>query len=594
MKDIIIVGGGIAGLTAGMYAKRGGMDAILFEKMFVGGQASTTYSIENYPGFDDPISGPDFAMKIESHARKFGLEIRYDEIRDLKIDGRTKKVVTDKDEYEARTLILAMGASPRTLGLAREEEFRGRGVSYCATCDGAFYRDKVTAIVGGGDTAVEDALFMAQYAGKVYLIHRRDELRASKILQDRVLKHNKVEVKWDTVVEEILGEDNVEGIRIKNLKSGETSKITLDGVFVAIGVVPNSELVRDKLSISSAGFVITDESMRTDVPGVFAVGDLRQKPVWQLVTAASDGAVGALAAQRYIVEEFGSSNISMPTFGEWEATVLDHTYDHVDYISLHQYYGNRDDDTPNFLARTMDMDLFIKSVISICDYIKAKKKSKKTINLSFDEWNVWFHSNEADKKIESWSVAPPQLEDIYTFEDALLVGSMLITLMKHADRVKIACLAQLVNVIAPIMTVNGGEAWRQTIFYPFMHASVYGRGVALNPIINSPVYDTKEYSEVPCLDATAVWNEENEELVIFAVNRDMEDSLILKCDLRNFSGYQMVEHLTLEGYDIKATNTLENPTNVTPSVRENAKVDNGILDIELHNLSWNVIRLAKQ
>src|SRR5690606_37636106 len=193
----------------------------------------------------------------------------------------------------------------------------------------------------------------------------------------------------------------------------------------------------------------------------------------------------------------GSSHINMPTFAEWEATVLDHTYDLVDYISLHQYYGNRSNDTPNYLAKTLDMDRFIKSVISICDFVKAKKRSKKTINLSFDEWNVWYHSNEEDRKIPPWQIAPPQLEDVYTFEDALLVGLMLITLINHADRVKIACLAQLVNVIAPIMTRTGGPAWAQTIYYPFLHASTYGRGVALRPVMTTPVYDTKDFEAVP-------------------------------------------------------------------------------------------------
>ena len=218
----------------------------------------------------------------------------------------------------------------------------------------------------------------------------------------------------------------------------------------------------------------------------------------------------------------------MPTFADWEATVLDHTYDHVEFISLHQYYGNRDNDIANYLALSLEMDDFIKSVISIADYIKAKKRSKKTINLSFDEWNVWYHSNDADRKIDPWSIAPPQLEDIYNFEDALLVGSMLITLLKNADRVKIACMAQLVNVIAPIMTENGGPAWKQTIFYPYMHTSVYGRGVVLNPIVSSPKYDSKDFTDVPVLDTTAVYNEENEELTIFAVNRDLEDSLLLE------------------------------------------------------------------
>lgn len=289
----------------------------------------------------------------------------------------------------------------------------------------------------------------------------------------------------------------------------------------------------------------------------------------------------------------GSSNITMPTFGQWEATVLEHTYEHVDYISLHQYYGNHEKDTSNFLARTMDMNAFIKSVEATADYVKAKKRSKKTINLSFDEWNVWFHSHEADRKIERWSIAPPQLEDVYNFEDALLVGGMLITFLKHADRVKMACLAQLVNVIAPIMTSNGGGAWKQTIFYPFAHVSAYGRGYALNPVISSPVYDSKDYTDVPVLEASAVYNEEKEELTIFALNKDMNDSLSFECDARSFEGYRVVEHIVLENDDVYVVNTEANPYNVKPHSSGNAKIVDGIVTANLSKLSWNVIRLAK-
>src|SRR5690606_16757755 len=233
----------------------------------------------------------------------------------------------------------------------------------------------------------------------------------------------------------------------------------------------------------------------------------------------------------------------------WEATVLDHTYEHVDYLSLHTYYGNPDNDTPLFLARSLQMDEFIRTVAAICDYIKAKKRSKKTIYLSFDEWNVWFHSHEQDKKLEPWQIAPPQLEDIYTMEDALVVGCMLITLLKHADRVKIACLAQLVNVIAPIMTENGGKAWAQTIYYPFLHASLHGRGNVLVPLIRSPKYDTKEVTDVPYLEAVAVHNEEAGEVTVFAVNRDLEKPLPLSVDLRGFGSCRVIEHLVLEHDD---------------------------------------------
>lgn len=304
LKDIIIVGGGVAGLTAGLYAKRGGMDALLFEKMFAGGQMATTYLVENYPGFDEPISGPDLAMKMESHARKFGLEILYDEVIELELEGKIKKVRTDKGEYEAKALILCMGAQPKKLGLPKEDEFRGRGVSYCATCDGAFYREKIVAVVGGGDTAVEDALFLAQHATKVYLIHRRNALRASKILQDRLFANPKVEIVWDSVVDEILGEKGVEGLLVRNVKDGSSKKLKVDGLFVAIGIEPNNALIQGKLKMNEAGFVITDETMATNIPGVFAAGDLRQKPLWQIITAAADGAIASVSAQRYIMEQF--------------------------------------------------------------------------------------------------------------------------------------------------------------------------------------------------------------------------------------------------------------------------------------------------
>lgn len=288
----------------------------------------------------------------------------------------------------------------------------------------------------------------------------------------------------------------------------------------------------------------------------------------------------------------GSSHTGMPTFPEWEATTLDHTYEAVDYVSLHQYYGNRDNDTANYLARSMDMDHFIHTVKSTCDYIKAKKRSKKTMMLSFDEWNVWYHSNEADTKLEPWTVAPPQLEDVYNFEDALLVGSMLLTFLRHADRVKMACLAQLVNVIAPIMTENNGRAWKQTIFYPYMHASLYGRGVSLMPVVDSPVYDAQDYTDVPYLDSAVVFNEENEELTIFAVNRHLEESMELSCDVRSFEGYRIVEHLVLEHEDLKAVNTADEEK-VKPHSSGQGKLDDGIVNAVISKASWNVIRLRK-
>jgi alpha-N-arabinofuranosidase len=289
----------------------------------------------------------------------------------------------------------------------------------------------------------------------------------------------------------------------------------------------------------------------------------------------------------------GSSSTGMATFPQYEATTLEHAYNHVDYISLHQYYGNRNNDSANYLAKSLDMDHFIKTIKSTCDYIKAKKRSKKTINLSFDEWNVWYHSNEQDRKIEPWSIAPPQLEDVYNFEDALLVGCMLITFLKHADRVKIACMAQLVNVIAPIMTNNGGAAWKQTIFYPYLHASAYGRGIALNPVVSSPVYDSKDFTDVPYLESSAVYNEEKEELTIFAVNRHLEEALPLECDVRSFAGYIIVEHIVLENDDLKAVNTAD-AENVKPHSNGTSELSDGMIQALLSKASWNVIRLAKK
>lgn len=288
----------------------------------------------------------------------------------------------------------------------------------------------------------------------------------------------------------------------------------------------------------------------------------------------------------------GSSNSSMPTFASWEAEVLDLAYDQVDFLSLHTYYGNASDDTPNFLAKTMDFDNFITSVVSICDYVKAKKHSNKKIMLSMDEWNVWYHSRSTDDEKERWIKARPILEDIYNHEDAVLVGDLLITLLKHCDRVKVACLAQLINVIAPIMVEDGG-AWRQSIFYPFMHASLYGRGTALLPVIKSDKYDSKDYTDVPYVDGIAVVSEDETELTIFAVNKDLAEARTLECDLRGFEGFRVVEHITQTHDDKNAVNSLSNQNNCAPKSNGDAKLDSGILSATLSKLSWNVIRLKK-
>nr|WP_274654979.1 alpha-N-arabinofuranosidase [Paenibacillus humicola] len=288
----------------------------------------------------------------------------------------------------------------------------------------------------------------------------------------------------------------------------------------------------------------------------------------------------------------GSSSLNMATFPEWESTVLDLTYNHVDFISLHQYYGNRDNDSANFLAQSVGMDKFIHTVISTADYVQAKKRGKKKINLSFDEWNVWYHSNDQDRKLDPWTVAPPQLEDIYNHEDALLVGCMLISMLKRADRVKMACMAQLVNVIAPIMTANGGPAWKQTIYYPYMHASRFGRGTVLVPLVKSPKYDAKDYTDVPYLESVAVHNEEAGEVTIFAVNRHLSEPLPFEIDLRSFGGFRLVEHIVLEHEDLKAANTIDAPDRVKPHGGGSAAVaDDGRIEAQLGKASWNVIRL---
>ena len=311
---------------------------------------------------------------------------------------------------------------------------------------------------------------------------------------------------------------------------------------------------------------------------------------WQIghKTAQEYGRVAAEAAKlmKWVDPDIelvvcGSSSYDMPTFGQWELEVLDHTYDYVDYVSLHQYYGNRDDNTANFLARSVHMDTFIKSVAALCDAVKAKKHAKKTVNLSFDEWNVWFHSNNAE--YDRWSVAPHILEDIYTFEDALLVGCMLMTLQNNCDRVRMACLAQLVNVIAPIMTEDNGAAWAQTIFYPFLYASNYGRGTALKPIVECGSYTSADDFVTPYLETSVILNEEKRELVVFAVNRSLEEEMELQLQLDDFAGAKLIEHVELYAEDLKGVNTKDS-TAVAPVNRDIEET------VTLKKHSWNMLR----
>ena len=292
----------------------------------------------------------------------------------------------------------------------------------------------------------------------------------------------------------------------------------------------------------------------------------------------------------------GSSALDMPTFPKWESATLECTYDHVDYVSMHQYYGNRDNDSLDFLAQSDDMDEFIRTVIATCDYVKAKKRGRKNINISFDEWNVWFHSKASDDKEMAdrpWQRAPHLLEDIYTFEDALLVGLILITFLKHADRLKIACLAQLVNVIAPIMTDDEGGAFRQSIYYPFLHASRYGRGIALQPVISSTSHDTSGHSHVSDIDAVAVYNEEKEEVTVFAVNRHPEEDIPFEASLGNFEGYRVQEYLAMESRDMKAVNSLSGEQ-VAPYRKTDYRMEGNVFSTVMRSCSWNVIRLGKE
>jgi alpha-L-arabinofuranosidase len=273
--------------------------------------------------------------------------------------------------------------------------------------------------------------------------------------------------------------------------------------------------------------------------------------------------------------------------------MLDQCYDNVDYVSLHRYYQNLTDDTPNFLAKSVDMDAFIKTVVSLCDAVGGKKHSKKKLNLSFDEWNVWYHSNEQDKQVKAqncWGQALHLLEDVYNFEDALLVGSLLITLLRNSDRVKIACLAQLINAIAPIMT-SEKCCWAQTIYWPFMHASLYGRGTALQPIVNSPLYSSKDFDDVPFLDATAVLSDEGS-LTVFAVNRNSENDILLSCDLRAFKSLKFEDHIFLHHDDVKAINTESSPNTVIPISAKDCESESGMFKVRLPALSWNVLKFS--
>ena len=297
--DLVIIGAGPAGLTAGMYAARARMNVLLLEKAVPGGQIIVTDWIENYPGFPEGISGFDLAEKMKKQALDLGLEIETAEVHSLNLGDNVKEVVLKDRSIRAKTLIIASGASPKKLGIG-EDKYMGKGISFCGTCDGPFFRDKTVVAIGGGDTAVQEAIFLTKFAKKVYLVHRRDELRAAKILQERAFANDKIEFIWDTVATGIDGFFGVEGVKVKNVKTNAESVIKADGCFIWVGILPNTEFINDAVATDEGGFIIADGNMQTNVPGVYTAGDVRNTSLRQVSTAVGDGAIAAMSAEHYI------------------------------------------------------------------------------------------------------------------------------------------------------------------------------------------------------------------------------------------------------------------------------------------------------
>lgn len=298
--DVIIIGGGPAGLSAAIYALRARLKTLLIEKMTLGGKASTAFYIENYPGFPEGISGLDLCQKMTDQAKKLGLEILWENALRVKINKNLREVDIDGKTLTTKSVIISTGTENAKLGIPGEEEFRGRGVSYCATCDGAFYQDKTVMVIGGGNSAIEEALFLTRYARKVSIVHRRDELRADRILAERAMSHPKIYFFWHSVIEEIKGDKTVSEVLLKDLVSGKKLRVPTDGVFIYIGSKPNTELVKDLVKLDDKGFIITDEKMKSSAPGVFAAGDVRANALRQVVTAVADGAIAATSAREFI------------------------------------------------------------------------------------------------------------------------------------------------------------------------------------------------------------------------------------------------------------------------------------------------------
>jgi thioredoxin reductase (NADPH) len=296
--DMIIVGGGPGGYTAALYAARAGLDVLLVERLSAGGQMNLTGQIDNYPGFPEGVDGFQLSYNMQQQAERFGAKTRYAEVLELQLAGEVKSIRTNEGEYFAKSVVISTGANPRQLGVARENEMIGRGVGYCAHCDGGFYRGKTVAVVGGGNSAVAEALYLSRIAKEVILIHRRDSLRATHIYQKPLQEAGNIRFVWDSEVTELLGEEVLSGVKIRNLKSGEEQILEIQGLFVSIGRKPATDLVKDQLTLDGAGYIMAGENTKTNLPGVYAVGDVRTKELRQIVTAVADGAMAAHVAEQ--------------------------------------------------------------------------------------------------------------------------------------------------------------------------------------------------------------------------------------------------------------------------------------------------------
>lgn len=300
LYDMIVVGGGPGGYTAALYAARSGLDVLVLEKLSAGGQMALTETIENYPGFAEGVGGFELAEIMQRQAERFGAKSEYAEVEKMELSASPKVLHTSAGTFYAKTVVLATGANPRKLGVAGEDELVGRGVAYCASCDGMFYKDKTVVVVGGGNTAAEDALILSRIAQKVILVHRRDTLRATKVYHQPLIQTENVEFRWNSVITELLQDEKLTGVRLENVKTGEQELLPCDGVFVSVGRVPVTELVQGQLELDAGGYVVADETTATSIPGVYAVGDVRTKQLRQVVTAVADGAVAVHQAEQYL------------------------------------------------------------------------------------------------------------------------------------------------------------------------------------------------------------------------------------------------------------------------------------------------------